>query len=97
VSTEPRAPRPVDRSRTVQELADEFLRRHARPPYLRPSSIRNARSLLLRVILPALGPIKVEAVGRRQVEDLRDSWAGTKYQANRALALLSRMFTLPEE
>jgi integrase len=79
------------------ELGDEYLRRHARPPYKRPSSCRNDRSMLQRIILPRLGSIKIEAVGRRTIEDLRDSLAATKYQANRVLALLSCMFTLAEQ
>jgi len=92
-----RKARPVDRRSTVQELADEYLRRHARAPYKRASSIRNDKSMLKRIILPALGSVKVADVGRRQVEDLRDSLSTTKYQANRVLALLSRMFTLAEQ
>jgi integrase len=92
-----RKQRPIDRTSTMRELGDEYLRRYARAPYKRASSIRNDRSMLKRIILPHLGSLKVEAVGRRQVEDLRDSLSGTKYQANRVLALLSRMFSLAEE
>jgi integrase len=90
-------PHTVDRTSTFQELADEYLRRHARAPYKRESSIRNDRSMLKRIILRRLGSKKVAAVSRRQIEDLRDSLSATKYQANRVLALLSRMFSLCEE
>jgi hypothetical protein len=33
--------------------------------------------MLKRIILPRLGSRKIEAVGRRQIEGLRDSLAGT--------------------
>jgi len=91
------ATRPVDRESTIRELAEEYLRRHARAPYKRPSSVRNDRSMLKRIILPRLGSLKVQDVVRRHIEDLRDSLGGTRYQANRVLALLSCMFTLCEE
>jgi integrase len=89
--------KPVDRYSTFQELADEYLQRYARAPYKRASSVRNDRSMLKRIILPRFGEMTVEAVGRRHIEDLRDDLSGTKYQANRVLSLLSRMFSLAEQ
>jgi len=53
--------------------------------------------MLTRIILPRFGAMRVDAVGRRQIEDLRDELSATKYQANRVLSLLSRMYTLAEE
>jgi hypothetical protein len=87
----------VDQSSIVEELAQEYLQRYARAPYKRASSARNDRSMLKRIILPRFGEMRVEAVGRRQIEDLRDELSATKYQANRVLSLLSRLFTLAEQ
>jgi integrase len=89
--------KPVDRYSIFQELTDEYLQRYARAPHKRASSVRNDRSMLKRIILPRFGEMKVEAVGRRHIEDLRDDLSGTKYQVNRVLSLLSRMFSLAEQ
>jgi hypothetical protein len=50
--------------------------------------------LLNNVILPALGRLKVAYVTRREVESLHKSLQNTPYQANRAISLLSKMFSL---
>ena len=89
--------RPIDRKSTISELADEYLRRHAREPYKRVSSVKNDRSMLRRIILPHLGPMRIGAITRSTIEDLRDSLSATKYTANRVLALLSCMYTLAEQ
>jgi len=89
--------KPVDRSSTFEELTEEYLRRYARVRYKRASSVPNDRSMLTRIILPRFGAMRVDAVGRRQIEDLRDELSATKYQANRVLSLLSRMYTLAEQ
>jgi len=88
-------PRPVNRTSTIQELADEFVRRHVRAPYLRPSSIRSAHSLLRRIILPALRSLKVQDVGQRHVEDLRDSWSGTRIRRTALWLCSPRCFIWP--
>jgi integrase len=78
---------------TVHDLAADYLSRHA-VPKKRPSSLRNDRAMLEKVILPSLGNRKVEAVSRREVESLHLSLERTPYQANRVLALASKMFSL---
>lgn len=45
-------------------------------------------------MLPTLGQLNVPFVSRRDIESLHKSLQNKPYQANRALALLSKMFTL---
>ncbi|HEX2256324.1 MAG TPA: tyrosine-type recombinase/integrase [Afifellaceae bacterium] len=78
---------------TVRELADDYLERHA-IPNKRPSSVADDRAMLQRMILPKLGPAKVAAVTRRDIEKLHNGLRQTPYAANRLLALLNKMFNL---
>jgi integrase len=50
--------------------------------------------MLDRIIMPRLGSRKVEAVQSRDILALHVSMKDTPYQANRVLALLSKMFSL---
>lgn len=78
---------------SVAELAADYLTRHAEQ-YKRPSSIRDDRSMLSTVIVPALGKLKVSDVRRRHIESIHHSLHSTPYRANRVLSLLSKMFAL---
>jgi integrase len=53
--------------------------------------------MLDNIILPAIGKLRLRAVGRRDIETLRASMKDTPYQCNRVLALLSKMFALAIE
>jgi integrase len=78
---------------SVTDLAEDYLRRHAEP-FKRPLSIRDDRRLLQALILPRLGRLQVSGVTRADVEKLHREFASTPVQANRVLALLSKMFNL---
>jgi len=78
---------------TVDALADQYLEAYARQ-HKRASSLRGDTELLKNRIRPKLGSLKAEAVSRRDIERLHKSMRETPYQANRALALLSKMFNL---
>jgi integrase len=82
---------------TMAELAELYLARHARPPKKKPSSIANDRRLLAKRIVPPLGRRKVNEVTREDVVRLQENLQETPYEANRVLALLSKMFTLAED
>lgn len=81
------------RSPTMADLADQYMTDHALPKK-RPVSIRNDRSMLDLYVLPQLGKWKVIEVTHRDVQKLHNRMAETPYQANRVLALLSKMFEL---
>lgn len=78
---------------TMADLADRYLAEHAIPKK-RPGSVRNDRSMLARHVLPRLARLKVHEVRPRDITSLHNALATTPYEANRTLALLSKMFTL---
>ena len=80
-------------SPTMADLAKQYMTDHALPKK-RPASIRNDRSMLDLHVLPHLGKRKVIEITYRDVQKLHNRMAETPYQANRVLALLSKMFEL---
>lgn len=78
---------------TVSDLALQYMQEHA-VPKKRPKSVANDKSMLNRLILPRLGKRKLAEVGHRDIQALHNSLKATPYQANRVIALLSKMFGL---
>lgn len=79
------------RLRTLRDLANEYLRRHAMV-HKRPKPIHEDKAMLDRVVLPQLGRIRVANISRRDVSNLHSALQATPYRANRVLALLRKMF-----
>jgi integrase len=80
---------------TIAELADRFLAEHVEAKR-KGSTATGYRRLLDRIILPALGKRKVADVTRADVTKLHHANRAAPYQANRVLAVLSKMFNLAE-
>jgi integrase len=80
------------RVRTIKQLSDAYLEKYAET-HKRPSTVHSDRGLLSGVILPSLGDLPIGGIKRADVADLHASLKDTPYRANRALALLSHMFT----
>jgi integrase len=78
---------------TIRHLAADYLEQHAIPKK-RARSVKNDCSIINRIILPRLGSKKVVAVQSRDIQSLHVSMKKTPYQANRLLALLSKMLSL---
>jgi integrase len=79
---------------TVKELADRYLRDHARPKKKPASAFRDQR-LIERFILPAIGNLRVKNLSLADVARMHNKLGkNTPIQANRALAVLSKMMTL---
>jgi hypothetical protein len=78
---------------TMRHLTVDYLEQHA-VPKKRPRSVGNDRSMINRIILPRLGNRKVAAIQSRDIHLLHVSMKSTPYEANRVLALLSKMFSL---
>ena len=78
---------------TLRELAVEYLAKHATPKK-RPKSVKNDQSMLDRFVIPKLGNFKVAEVRHQDIQSLHNSMCETPYQANRTLALMSKMFEL---
>ena len=77
----------------MKDLAADYLEQHSIPKK-RPRSVANDRSMIDRIILPRLGSKKVNAVQSRDIHALHVAMKGTPHQANRVLALTSKMFSL---
>jgi integrase len=80
---------------SLNDLADRYLEDYAKGRK-KPRSIKEDQRLLRDVILPVLGKRKVVEVSRAEVAKFHHGLKRTPYQANRALALLSKMFNLAE-
>jgi integrase len=80
---------------TVRELAERYLAQHASTKKKPKTAFQDTR-LLERFILPAFGKQKVKNVNRVDVTKLHHALRDTPYQANRVMALLSKMFNLAE-
>lgn len=83
-------------SPTMAALAERYLREHA-IPHKKPSSVAGDEWLLNKYIVPALGTRRVQNVTRTDVAKLHHDLRETPYVGNRALALLSKMFSLAEQ
>jgi len=76
---------------TFKDLANDYLERHAQRK--RPKSLREDRRFL-GTLMPILGEKKVVNISRREIENIHLKFENIPYQANRILALLSKMFSL---
>lgn len=77
----------------MKDLACDYLERHAGSKK-QPKSHKEDKRMIEKIILPALGNQRVKEVSRRDIETLHLQLEKTSVQANRVLALLSKMFTL---
>lgn len=90
---DPLAERETEREApTVAELCDRYLAEHA----VRKRTTRNDESLIRRIIRPELGNRKVASIAFTDVDRLHRKVTKEHgaYQANRLVALLSKMFSL---
>lgn len=80
---------------TVAELAERFDEEHI-TVRLKPSTQGGHRLFLRRFIVPALGKLRVADVTRADIARFHHKLRHTPYQANRNLAVVSKMFNLAE-
>lgn len=93
---DPSQARTLDRAApTMRDLCVRYMEEHAETRK-KDSSIRNDRRLIDAHIVPALGAKKVASVTRAEIAALHHSLRATPYEANRMLALASKMFGLAE-
>jgi integrase len=81
---------------TLSEFAERYLSEHAEAKK-KPRSAAEDKRQLDKIILPVLGKRKLADIGRAEVTKLHDSMKARPYQANRTLALLSKLFNLAEK
>ncbi len=77
---------------TVTDLADRYIDEYL--PRKRPSSQAGDKAMVAKIVKPKLGARKVAAVTHADIDALHRAMKPTPYQANRVLALVSKMFNL---
>ena len=96
VGNDPAAIRDQQRAApTMSDLFARYLTDHAEK-YKKPSSVRNDRRIISNTLLPSIGTLKVGDISRDEIAKLHASMADKPYEANRTLALVSKIFTLSE-
>jgi integrase len=94
---DPAAARDIGRDvTTVAELSDAFLHDHV-DAKRKSRTAEGYRDILVRLANPALGNYGVAEVSRTDVARLHNSLQDKPYQANRVLAVLSKMFAWAEK
>jgi integrase len=83
------------RAATVAELADRFLREHV-AQHCKPRTAEDYEHAVERYIKPALGHHRIGDVTRADVAAFHHQHRKHPYQANRSLAVLSKMMNLAE-
>ncbi|WP_170326245.1 site-specific integrase [Ruegeria arenilitoris] len=84
------------RAPTVAGLCDRFLEEYV-DQHCKPTTARDYHSVIRRFIRPKLGPIPIAEVTRADVVAFHHGLRETPYQANRAAAMLSKLFNLAED
>ena len=80
---------------TLADLAKRFDEEHI-AVRLKPASALSYRDNLRRHVLPTIGNLRATDVARADVAKLHHDLRHSRYQANRSLALMSKMFNLAE-
>jgi integrase len=95
--TDPAAVRAAERTApTVAALAERFLLEHVTTKTKARTAVEYRR-LVESVIVPTIGRKRVSDVTRADVSRLHHDHRATPYAANRAVAVLSKMFALAEK
>jgi integrase len=81
---------------TVADLSHRFLAEHVATK-TKPRTAAEYRRLIENIVLPTIGRKRVGDVTRADISRLHHERRDTPYDANRALAVLSKMFTLAEK
>jgi len=80
---------------SMKELGQRFLSEHVQV-HCKPSTSREYSRLVKSFVIPNLGKRRVSEIRRSDIAALHHKMRDTRYQANRTLAVLSKMFNLAE-
>lgn len=80
---------------TIKELSERFLNEHVKL-HCKPATQREYGRIVRSFVVPNLGKRRVPEVRRSDITGLHHKLRDTRYQANRTLAVLSKMFNLAE-
>lgn len=90
IGTDPVKAQQDEAGRTFAKLAEDYLERHADG---KRTKIQDERKLK-RTLIKKLGSKTVSEISHRDVEDIHRALKKSPYEANRHVALLSKMFSL---
>jgi integrase len=94
---DPAALRAAEKSAPIiTVLAERFIAEHVATK-TKPRTAVEYRRLIAKIIVPALGRKRVRDVSRADISRLHHERRETPYDANRALAVMSKMFALAEK
>ncbi len=82
-------------AKSMDQLCVRYLAEHAEV-HKKASSAKEDRRLIDKRIRPAIGKMKIDAVLRQDIVKIHSSLSATPYEANRTLALISKVFNLAE-
>ena len=88
-------PAPPKPELTLSELAEHFMRVHVKMN-CKPKTVATYRFTLAKYILPILGAMSINEVGRGEIAALHHRLRDTPVMANRTVKILSKMFSLAE-
>ena len=80
---------------TIADLSDRFLAEHSETKN-KKSTHAEYKRILDKLVIPALGQFRVADVCREDVAKIHDNLRATPYQANRVIAVTSKMFNWAE-
>ena len=89
------ADKPVEPELTLSRLAERFMRAHVKT-HCKPETAAGYRTVLDKHVLPELGAMPIEEIGRAEVAALHHRLRDMPVRANAAVDLLSQMFALAE-
>jgi len=76
----------------IANLIHDYLEGHAKKK--RASSVLDDKRIIKSIIEPTFKNMKVESISKKDIEQMHTKMSDRPYFANRALALLSKMFSL---
>ena len=80
---------------TVTELGHRFIEEYV-PSHCKPNTQAHYRRMVEKFVIPAMGARAVAEVERKDIARFHHGMRETPYQANRALGVISKMFSLAE-
>ena len=87
--------KPPEPELTLSQLSERFMNTHVNV-HCKPGTIATYRSVLDKHILPMLGMMPISEVGRKEISALHHRLRDTPAVANRAVKLVSKMYSLAE-
>lgn len=86
----------IKTSPKLKDFARVFIAEHVEVK-LKPSTQSDYKHVIERYLVPALGSYKVASISKKNVHDFHLGMKDTPYQANRCVAVLSKIFSFAEQ